>query len=252
MAPQLPSILAPRKEGPGICCFSFLDMDTKESRVDNWEADPGHLLESSDRQFFKVWFNGPYVQWGSVWWICFCWSVERWSQEEIKFEVIRSPNAYIGCCFRWLHFGMRIRDYQRTPLSTRRMTAQMLAIPSSSLYIQNEFCEVSCLLFHQDSHSKKTRKLLWRIASPGKTRKLFIRILHYHKDFSFGGFEMKNFSRGRRINFFNDKQKLKRSSPKSWGNPMASCRPHRSPSPTVTDPAVEKNLRIDENPWAHP
>ena len=41
--------------------------------------------------FFKVWFNGPYVQWGSVWWICFCWSVERWSQEEIKFEVIRSP-----------------------------------------------------------------------------------------------------------------------------------------------------------------
>lgn len=57
-----------------------------------WEADPNwakpSFFRSSNRQFFKVWFNGPYVQWGSDWWICFCWSEERWSQEETKWEVI--------------------------------------------------------------------------------------------------------------------------------------------------------------------
>jgi len=142
---------------------------------------------------------------------------------------------------------------------------------------------------------RKTSKLWWRIASLGKTPKFVIRILHYHKDFSFGGFEMKNFffavipswwfqvcfiftpnlgedeptlmsdmfSHGlvfqnrqpdcRRINFSNDKQKLKRSLPKSWGNPIGELSLwHGSPSPTVTVPAVVINLRIDENPWTHP
>ena len=147
---------------------------------------------------------------------------------------------------------------------------------------------------------RNRRKLLWRIASSGKTRKLFIRILHYHKDFSFGGFEMKNFfsrlflvvssifylhpepwgrwthfdqryvfgwvgvskppTRLQEDKFLQRQAEAQKIIAQELGKPNGELSlwhgftiSHQSQAPTVTDPGVVINLRIDvKNPRTHP
>ena len=124
----------------------------------------------------------------------FFWSVERWSQQEIKWEVIRSPNAWIGYSLRWSHFGMRIIVHQKKPINNIRLKCW-------------QFPVLTCA------------KPILRIVLPSLSSGFF-----KQNTWTFCGFHLVLWNEGfptvsffaRRRNFFNDKQKLKRSLPKSW------------------------------------